>query len=105
MANVNSTARIYPASATTPNIYNLSMPVANTEYSQALSAATKKIMIKTRDRTATIKVAFISGDTTIKYFTIQPGAVYFEENLNLDGIVIYLQTNKTAQIAEILEWQ
>jgi hypothetical protein len=80
------------------------MALANTEYSQALSTATKKILIKTRDRTARIRLAFVSGDTSITWITVEPGSVYFEENLDLTGVTIYLQTNKASQIAEILEW-
>lgn len=103
MTSVASTSRTKVTTATQPTIYNLPMTVAGTEYSQALSNATKKILIRSRD-VSQIKFAFISGDTSLSWITIQPGAVYFEDNLSLDGAIIYLQSNKPAQVAEILEW-
>jgi hypothetical protein len=104
MSNVTSTVRAKLVTATTPNIYNLSMAVSGTEYSQVLSPSTKKIQIKTRDRSARLRIAFVSGDTNVTWITIEPGSVYFEENLDLSGVTIYLQANKNTQIAEILEW-
>ena len=104
MSNVTSTVRARISQASTPTIYNLPMALADTEYSQALSNYTKKIMIKTRERTTRLRFAFVSGDTDINWITIEPGAVYVEENLDLSGVIIYLQTNKASQIAEILEW-
>ena len=104
MSNVTSTVRAKLTTATQPTVYNLSMPTANTEYSQALGSSTKKVLIKTRDRTARLRMAFVSGDTATLYITIEPGSVYFEENLDLTGVTIYLQANKAAQTVEILQW-
>lgn len=103
MSNVTTTSRTKQVVATNPTIYNLSMPTANTEYSQSLNSSTKKILIRMRTKSRT-RFAFISGDTNIEWMTIEPGAVYFEENLDLNGVTIYLQTNAASQIAEILEW-
>lgn len=104
MANVSTTFRGTPSQSTQPTIYNLSMPAANTEYSQALSNHTKKILIKTRDRTAQLRIAFIETNTATLYITLEPGSVYSSENLDLEGATIYLRSNKVSQIAEILEW-
>ena len=90
--------------ATTPTIYNLSLPVANTEYSQALSTNTKRILIRARVG-ATLRVAFVSGDTLTNYFTMAPRTVYSEENLDLVGVTIYLQSDVAGNVAEILEWK
>ena len=92
------------SAATIPTIYNLSMPIADTEYSQALGASTKQILIRLRDRTARAKIAFVSGDTSILFLTLEAGTVYSQENLNLTGATIYLQANKVTT-AEILEWK
>ena len=104
MANVSTTFRGTPSQSTTPTIYNLSMPTANTEYSQSLSTHTKKIMIRTRDRSARLQVSFVSGNSGTIFFSIEAGAVYSEENLDLEGVTIYLRSNKAGQTAEILEW-
>lgn len=103
MSNVTTTARPRPASSSLATIYNLSMPLANTEYSQALSNGTKKVMIRVRGKHKA-QVSFVSGDSGILYFTLEAGAVYFEDNLDLSGAIIYMQTNAAGQVAEILEW-
>lgn len=101
MANVSTTARARLVQATTPTIYNLSMPVANTEYSQVLADGTKKITVRARTK-AEIKIYFSSGSS--EWITLKGGAVFSEENLDLSGVTIYLQSNVGSQMAEILEW-
>lgn len=103
MSNVTTTARAKVVQATNPTIYNLSMPTANTEYSQALTASTKKIMVRMRVK-GSARFAFVASGTTTAYITLEPGAVYFEENLDLTGATIYIQSNQAGQTAEILEW-
>lgn len=103
MANVNTTARAEIVTAREPTIYNLSMPVASTEYSQALSAGTKKIMIRMRVPSRS-RFAFVVGGTATAYITLEPGAVYSDENFKLVNATIYLLSEAAGQIAEILEW-
>lgn len=88
--------------ATTPTIYNVSVPLANTEVSQALNPATKMFTIKTRG-IATLQLAFNPGDSGTLFLTVPAGAAYTQEGLNFSGI-IYLQTSKAGQVVEILEW-
>ena len=104
MSNVTTTVRARLVQAKVPTIYNLSMPTSGTEYAQALSANAKRIMVRSRDRTAQIRFAFVSGNTSTTWITIEPGAVYSEENLDLEGVTIYLRSNKSSQVVEILEW-
>lgn len=87
---------------TDPTIYNLDVTLANTEYSQALSANTKKISIACRG-TAKLQVAFASGDSGVLYFTIPRGARREIDGVNFTGAV-YLQASEDAQVVEILEW-
>lgn len=90
-----------------PTIYNLSMPLAATEYSQALSADTDKITVKIRNTTGTAArayIAFAPGATSTSWLTIPPGCVYSQDGLALTGKTLYIQSNKPGQIAEILEW-
>lgn len=103
MSNVTSTVRAKSSISKDPEIYNLSMPLANTEYSQAISDGTKRIMIRMRVKSVS-RLAFVSGDTSVKYFTLQPSSVYSDENLDLSNVTIYLQSNVAGQLAEILEW-
>jgi hypothetical protein len=103
MSNITSTVRAKLVTATTPTVYNLSMPLAATEYSQLLATGTKRVLIRMRNK-AKAQVAFVSGNSGLLYFTIEAGAVYFEENLDLSSVTIYLQSNIPAQVAEIIEW-
>jgi hypothetical protein len=104
MSNITSTSRIVPVSATTPEIYNISLLLAGTEYSQVLSDGTKKLTIRVRDGGANLRIAFVSGDTAIKYITVKKGACYSEDNLDLDNVTVYLQSDTAGKTAEILEW-
>lgn len=103
MGNVTTTARARLVEATSPTIYNLALPVANTEYSQALSNSTKKILIRTRNGSQA-RFSFVLGGTSTLWITLKPHAVYFEENLDLNGATIYIQSSGTGEVAEILEW-
>ncbi len=103
MANVNTTARPRIAQASEPTIYNLSMPLANTEYSLTFSNNTKKFLLRMRTP-AVCKVAFASGETVTKYITVNPMNSYSEDGLDLVSITIYLSSSVSGQVAEILEW-
>lgn len=103
MSNLTQTARSKQVTAENATIYNLSMPTANTEYSQLLNNETKRILIRMRNRSRS-RVAFVSGGTTTAWVTIEPGAVFFEQNLSLTGVTIYIQADQDSSIAEILEW-
>lgn len=103
MANLNTTVRARLVQAKEPTIYNLAMPLANTEYSQPLSANTKKITLRMRMK-GRAQIAFVSGQSATLFFTLEPGCVWCEENLDLEGGIIYLQSNVAGQVAEILEW-
>jgi hypothetical protein len=89
--------------AKTPTIYNLAIPLANTEASQLLSDNTKSILIRARIG-ATLRLSFSPGGTNTNWITIPPGATYSENNLSLQTTTIYLQSSKPSQVIEILEW-
>lgn len=91
------------SAATTPTIYNLSMPNSGTEYAQALGANTKQFLVRMRNR-ARAKLSFTLNGTDTLFFTLEPGAVYFEKNLNLSSVTLYVQSEASGQVAEVLEW-
>jgi len=103
MSNLTQTVRAKLVSATNPKIYNLSMATANTEYSQSLTSGTKKILVRMRTL-GRARFAFVVGGTTGSWITIEAGAVYSQDTLDLNGATIYLQSNVAGQVAEILEW-
>jgi hypothetical protein len=92
-------------SATTPITYNVSAPVAGTEYSQVIPVGTKRFMAKIRSGDAKTQFAYVSGQSGTNYTTIRAGVFYEEINLNLTStITFYFQTNQAGQILEMLVW-
>lgn len=90
---------------TTPTIYNVSITLANTEYSQALSATTKRFTIKIRD-IASLKLAYVSGQSGTTFISVPGGASYEEINLAGTGaITLYFQSPTASQVAEIVQWE
>lgn len=85
-----------------PTIYNVSAPTANTEVSQALSTGVKSFLIRVRGN-ARLQLAFVATESGTKYITVPPGVSYHEDRLNFSG-TLYFQTNKSAQTVEIIEW-
>ena len=104
MSNVTTTVRAKLLQATTPTIYNLSMPLANTEYSQVISSGAKRVLVRMRVKGQS-RLAFVLNGTIGSYITLEACTVYTEENLDLDGATIYLQSTVAGQVAEILEWK
>lgn len=104
MSNITGTirGRATIESSRTPTVYNVSVPIANTEVSQGLSSGTKAFTIRVRG-TAKLQLAFNSGQSGTQYITVSPGASYTAEGLEFNGD-LYFQTNKASQIVEILEW-
>ena len=87
----------------TPVIYNVTMTNANTEYSQALPANTKKFLIKCRGA-YDIKVCFTSSGSGTLYVTVPSGTSYWEDAIQPSSITLYFQCATAAQVAEIVAW-
>lgn len=109
MSNFTSSAPA-PASSssaqgsTSPLIINIPLPDANTEESYTFLAATKRFRIQLRG-SATLKVAFTSGDSGTTFLTIYPGDCFEESDLGLlAGLTLYFQSSKPAEVLEILSW-
>lgn len=83
-------------------ITNLSMPSANTEYSHALQANVKQLWLRARGNSV-LKLAFTSGESGTKFFTVSRGAVLFLDQLSFTGVTLYLQASLAADTIEIME--
>lgn len=92
------------STATTPTIYNVVAPLANTEVSQALPSNTKKFSIKVRNHTAGLKVAFVAGQSGTNYMTIDRGNVHIQEGIKVNSLTLYFQVDKPGQTIEIVTW-
>jgi hypothetical protein len=89
-------------SSDTPLVYNVSALLAATEYSQALSTATKRFTIRVRGN-SNLQLGFAVGESATNFITIPHGCTYTENELNFSG-TLYFQTSKATQIVEILQW-
>ena len=96
--------QILEAVAQTPTIYNVDMTTANTEYSQALPANTRKLDIKLRVQNALLKIAFVEGESGTNYIQISYGSSLHLENVKLNNIIVYFQSPSNSQVCEILAW-
>ena len=92
------------AQVTSPLITNVTTPTSGTEFTHTLSVNTKRFTLRARGNSK-IQLAYISGDSGLSYVTVTSGNVYEELSLDLSaGVTIYMQTNKTGDSIEVLEW-
>ena len=92
------------AKVTTPTITNVTTPTAGTEFSHALAVGTKRFKVQIRGKSK-IQLTYTSGASGTNYITVWPGNVYEEDSLDLSGgATLYMQTTKTGETVEILEW-
>ena len=88
----------------TPDVDNVSMPSAGTEYSYNLVANTKKITIRSR-LSAKLQIAWSLGDTGTTFLTVKPGNSYTFDGLRTNtGLTLFFQGSKNADVLEILYW-
>lgn len=90
--------------ATNPTITNVPMAAANTEYSYALPAGTKKFYIKLREALPHIKLAYNAGESGTTYVTVPAGNFWSDDQLTTTAITLYFQSNVAGQVAEIVSW-
>jgi hypothetical protein len=88
--------------ATNPTVYNITMTLAGTEYSQALPAGTKKYTVKCRTAVA-VNLCFTNNQSGATYITIPANADYFEDLINFTG-TLYFQCAVPATVLEVIAW-
>lgn len=91
------------STTTTPQIYNLSMPLANTEYQQAITNGAVKITLRTR-LGAALKISFTATESGVKYITVPPGATYEINTIRTNNLTLYVQSTVANNVLEIVEW-
>ena len=89
---------------------NVSMPLANTEYSHTFSPGTVSWQIRIRDTDVPLLVAYTTGKLPtsgdgLAYFTVP--AYFIEKNTGLDwsGKILYVQTASASQYLEVIEYK
>lgn len=87
-----------------PLVYNVTMTLANTEYSQALPPICKKFLIKCR-ASYPIRVAFAWGETAVAWVTVPAGMTYWEDLIYTLRMTLYFQCATAGQVAEVVAWR
>lgn len=89
------------AGVSNPEINNIDLTLANTEYTIVLPPSTQKYFLKLRDNSVELKLRFVStGD----YVTIPRGCHFSEDGISAISLTIYLESVSASQIVEIITW-
>jgi hypothetical protein len=91
---------------TTPTKYAVALTLADTEYSQALPANTKKFRVHLRDY-ATFRLAYETGKvagSVDPYETIPAGSEKYEDQINIASLTLYFASPVAGKTAEIEAW-
>ena len=89
-----------------PNLYNVTLTVADTEYSQALPAATKILAFQCRT-SFDVRFAFVTGKVaapTAPYMTLKADMTYFMDTADLASGTLYLASSQAGVVVEIEAW-
>ena len=86
-----------------PVIYNKTMTLADTEYSQDIGGGNVKVLLQCRG-TYDVKVGFAVGQSATNYITIKAGSVYYEDMIDDALRTIYFQCAQAGQVLEIISW-
>jgi hypothetical protein len=85
-----------------PVVKNVTCTLADTEYSQAIPASTKKFLLKAR-AAADLKFSFVSGGSASLYVTIPAGSGgLWIDAAKMRGLTIYFQSPTAGTVAEML---
>ena len=103
-ASSSGSVTVSASGASNPLLSNMSILLANTEYSFSLPAGTKQFEFRSR-LGAKLQIAYTSGDTGSIFKTIWSGCLYSETGLLLTASLdIYVQGSKPNDVLEILSW-
>lgn len=84
----------------TPEIKNVPLPTMDTEVEINLTADHKGFVLRSR-KVARLRLAFVSGGTSIEWVTIPLGG-YYVENKKIIGNKIFVQSNKDNTTLEVV---
>ena len=92
--------------ATTPVIYNLTVVAGDTEYSQALPDNTSRFSLQCLTD-YDMRFAFVAGKVavpTAPYALVRAGMNYYEDNIDISSVTLYVASATAGVIAEIIAW-
>ena len=88
-----------------PQIFNVSMTSANTEYSKKLPTGTREFWIKLRTIGYDLKFAIDEGDSNITYDTVRSGEIHKEKDVKSSNITLFFQSPQAGMVAEIITFK
>ena len=94
------------AAPTAAAIYNLTVVAGDTEYSQALPANTRRFSLQCLTD-YDMRFAFATGKVatpTAPYALVRAGMNYYEEEVNLSSVTLYVASATAGVVAEIIAW-
>lgn len=96
-------------SLVTPEIFNVTMTNADTEYSQALPKGCKRFYASVFDGESldNYRLAYVIGKVatpTAPYLKYNCNIEYYEEGLNLDAVTLYFACSAAGKTMQILAW-
>ena len=89
-----------------PITYNITLVIADTEYSQVIPQGTHKYEIQCRTPYA-VRFEFESGyvaTPTNPYSTLKPNTVHWEDNMDMNNMTIYLASSEAGVVVELRTW-
>ncbi|HEC63859.1 MAG TPA: hypothetical protein ENI23_01040 [bacterium] len=92
--------------STAPVVFNLTLTVADTEYSQALTANAKDFRFRCRTL-FDVRYAWVAGKVaapTAPYLTLPTGSDYQSDSNNLSSQTLYLASSEAGVVVEIEVW-
>jgi len=89
---------------TTPVIQNVTLALANTEYSIVVPTASVSYSIRTRG-CSKLQLSFTATQSGTNYITVWPGETYNEEGLtSAASITLYVQSKTAGEVLEVWTW-
>ena len=102
-------ALVSTAAPSVPTVFNVTLTNADTEYSQALPADTKKLLVSIRSGVVgdNYRLAFVTGKVatpTAPYVYLTEDLPYSVEGVDIAEGTLYLASSQAAVVAEITAW-
>ena len=92
--------------AASPTLYNVTLTVADTEYSQILPDNTRILAFQCRTA-FDVRFAFVPGHTatpTAPYMTLKANMTYWMDTADLPSGTLYLASSEAGVVVEIEAW-
>lgn len=101
---VTTQVDLSPLISKDPEIFNVDMTTANTEYSQVLPVDTKRFQVGIRDSLSKYSISYQSNGPV---FTLERGVVYEEQGVKLEATnnTIYFKAPRDGVVMEIIIWK